>query len=420
MTPNYQHTRYACYLGSFVQAITNNLLPILFIILRSDFGLTYEKLGGLILLNFVTQLIVDILAVKFVDKVGYRIPLVLAHALSCLGLCLLAASPLLPIPMYGALIVSVVVYAIGGGLLEVLVSPVVDSLPAPQEQKGAKMALLHSFYCWGQVTVVAVSTLLLLGMSSSRWQLLPLVWALVPLCNVFLFSRVPLVPALHQDERMRMREMFTTPVFLAAMALMIASGASELTVSQWASLFAEQGLGLSKVWGDLAGPCLFALLMGLGRLVYGIWGAKIHLVRFMALSAALCVVCYLLISLSPHPAVSLIACGVCGFSVSIMWPGAISLSAARFPMGGTAMFAILAMAGDIGCSVGPWLAGITAEQSTVSGSLLQKMGGVLFSGGGEELKMGILFGTIFPVILLLALPAFRTSKLKKAAEAEES
>lgn len=411
MLLTFKHTRYACYVGYITQGIINNLLPLLFVIFQDNFGLSYGKLGGLILINFVTQLIVDVLSVKFGDRIGYRVLLVAAHICATAGLVMVSLAPIMPLPIYSSLTAAVIIYAVGGGLLEVLVSPVVDSLPAPEEEKGANMSLLHSFYCWGQVAVVAISTITLLVIGTSRWQVLPVAWAIVPLLNTIFLTKVPMTETVQEHERTPLGKLFKNPVFLAAMLMMICSGASELTISQWASMFAEQGLGLSKVWGDLAGPCLFAVMMGIGRTIYGVWGSKIKLGRFMAILAGLCVVCYIVTVFAPHPVISLIACALSGFSVSAMWPGTFTLSSARFPMGGTAMFAILAMSGDIGCASGPWLAGLIAGRAEVSGSVVNSVSTALFSSG-SELKMGILVGTIFPVLLLIALPVFSGKRVK--------
>jgi fucose permease len=254
---------------------------------------------------------------------------------------------------------------------------------------------------------VLLTTVVLAVIGTERWRVLPALWAVIPVANIFLFLRVPIVPPLGDAERTPLRQLFKSPLFWAAMVLMLSAGASELTVSQWASMFAEQGLGLSKLWGDLAGPCFFAVLMGLGRMIYGVWGSKIRLLRFMTLLTLLCVVCYLTIGLSPHPVASLIACGLCGFSVSIFWPGSVSLTASRFPAGGGAMFALLAMTGDIGCSAGPWLAGVLAERTGTPGSFFHSLAATFLTGNNTALKMGILAGTIFPLLLLPAMVAFR-------------
>lgn len=387
----YTATRRVCYIGYITQGIINNLSPILFIIFQSDFGLSYEKLGSLILINFVTQLIVDIISVKFVDKLGYRIPIVASHAFAALGLVLMGVLPaVLPDPYIGLVIASIT-GGIGGGLLEVLLSPLVDSLPAPEHQKASAMSLLHSFYCWGQMLVVLATTLLLRVIGGGSWYFLPVGWAIVPIVNMLLFLRVPFTQTLPMEKRTELKTLLRAPSFVAILVLMLCAGASELTVSQWSSLFAEQALGISKLWGDIAGPCMFAALMGLGRIIYGVWGVRIKLIPFMTGMTALCVVCYLIAALSRNPVLSLIGCAVCGFSVSIMWPGTFSAASARFPLGGAAMFGLMAMFGDIGCAFGPWLAGIVADNS---------------HGG---LNAGILAGTVFPLAMIIILCTFLIS-----------
>jgi fucose permease len=375
----FDHTRRACYTGYVTQAIVNNLAPLLFIVFQTRYAIPYEMLGRLVLLNFATQLITDLVAVRVMDRVGYRVPLVLAHACSVLGLAMLAVLPSALSSPYVGLCVAIVIYAIGGGILEVLVSPVVDALPSPQEGKAAAMSLLHSFYCWGQVAVVLGTTLILARVGHDAWQSLPLVWAMVPLANLVAFLRVPLPPTVPDEHRTALTQLFTTPAFAAALVLMLCAGASELTMSQWSSLFAEQGLGLPKVWGDLAGPCLFAVLMGLGRMGYGLWGEKIPLTPALLACGTLATACYLTTALARDPRLSLAGCALCGLAISLLWPGTFSLTARRLPLGGTAMFAILAMMGDAGAAVGPWLAGAVADISATG------------------LRAGLLVGTVFPL-----------------------
>ena len=394
-------TRRACYTGYVTQAIVNNLAPLLFIVFQTRYDVPLEMLGRLVLLNFATQLVTDVVAVRVVDRIGYRGPLVLAHVLAALGLAMLGVAPaLLPSP-YAGLTVAVIVYAVGGGLLEVLVSPVVDALPSPPEAKAARMSLLHSFYCWGQVGVVAGTTLLLAWIGQASWQVLPLVWALVPLANLVAFVRVPIPATVPDEHRMSLRSLLGAPALVVAMVLMLTAGASELTMSQWSSLFAEDGLGVSKVWGDLAGPCLFAILMGIGRTAYGLWGEKIPLLPALGCCGALATACYLVATLSPDPALSLVGCAVCGLAVSLLWPGTFSLAAARFPYGGAAMFGVLAVFGDAGGAGGPWITGAVAETAS-SGGVLPGLADLLPDDGGSGLRVGLLVGTAFPVVLVLA------------------
>lgn len=411
MKLTYKNTLHACYFGYITQAIVNNLAPLLFIVFQNSFKISFEMIGRLILINFGTQLIVDALAVKFVDRIGYRISIVMAHVFSAAGLIALGILPnIMPSP-YTGLIISVIIYAVGGGLIEVLVSPIVDSLPG--EAKASAMSLLHSFYSWGQVGVVAVTTLVLKIIGSNTWYVLPVLWSLIPIYNMIKFMRVPLVPAMPEHEKIPVRKLLNSNLFMAAMLLMLCAGASEQAMSQWSSLFAEKGLQVPKVMGDLLGPCLFAVLMGIGRTIYGIWGHRIHLGKALIASAALCVACYLVTVLVQIPVISLLSCAACGFAVSLMWPGVFSLTAQRYPKGGTAMFGILAIFGDLGCSFGPWLAGLISDYSQRSARLVNL--GAAYGLQPEQLglKSGMLIATVFPLIMILGLLVFKQKEYSK-------
>lgn len=384
MKNQYNKTVVACFVGYIVQAIINNFVPLLFLTFQRSYGIPLSQITLLVTLNFAMQLAVDLASVAFVDRIGYRASMILAHVFAAAGLLLLTVLPeLLPNPFVGILC-AVMVYAVGGGLLEVLVSPVVEACPSDNKEKA--MSMLHSFYCWGHVGVVALSTAFFAIFGISHWKVMAVLWAVVPLMNIIAFAKVPMASLIQEGEKgYSLRELFRVKLFWVLLIMMICAGASEQAVSQWASTFAEKGLGISKAAGDLAGPMSFAVLMGLSRVFYGKYGDKIELDRFMIASSVLCIASYLLISLSPSPVVSLIACAVCGLSVGIMWPGTFSKSAATLPRGGTAMFALLALGGDVGCSGGPTLVGF------VSSNL------------GENLKMGILAGIIFPLLLLAGI-----------------
>ena len=380
----YQKTIYACFAAYIVQAAVNNFVPLLFLTFQDGYGIPLSQITMLVTLNFGLQLLVDLASVGFVDRIGYRASMVLAHALAAAGLALLAILPeLLPSPFMGILL-SVCVYAVGGGLLEVLVSPVVEACPSGHKEQ--TMSLLHSFYCWGHVGVVLVSTVFFALFGVGHWRVLALVWALIPLGNMIAFTRVPIAPLLEDGQRgMTIGELARRKVFWVFLLMMVCAGASEQGVSQWASTFAEKGLGVSKTVGDLAGPMAFAVLMGTSRAIYGKYGGRLNLDHFMAGSALLCVASYLCIALTPSPVAGLLGCAVCGLSVGIMWPGTFSKASAGLPRGGTAMFALMALAGDLGCSGGPTLVGM------VSSAL------------GDNLKRGILAGIAFPVLLLAGL-----------------
>lgn len=384
MHDQYQKTIYACFVAYIVQAIVNNFVPLLFLTFQGSYGIPLSQITMLVTINFGLQLLVDLASVSFVDRIGYRASMVLAHALSAAGLALLALLPeLLPNPFLGILL-AVCVYAVGGGLLEVLVSPVVEACPSDHKEQA--MSLLHSFYCWGHVGVVLVSTVFFALFGVGHWRVLALVWALIPLGNMIAFARVPIAPLLEDGQRgMTIGELARQKVFWVFLLMMLCAGASEQGVSQWASTFAEMGLGVSKAVGDLAGPMAFAVLMGTSRAVYGKYGEKLNLERFMAGSALLCAASYLCVALVPSPVVGLLGCAVCGLSVGIMWPGTFSKASAGLPRGGTAMFALMALAGDLGCSGGPTLVGM------VSSAL------------GDDLKRGILAGIVFPILLLAGL-----------------
>lgn len=381
MENQYNKTITACFVGYIVQAVVNNFTPLLFLFFQRSYHIPLSQITLLVTFNFGIQLLVDLVSVGFVDKIGYRASMIMAHVLAAAGLILLTILPeVLPSPFAGILI-AVMIYAVGGGLLEVLVSPVVEACPSDNKEKA--MSMLHSFYCWGYAGVVLLSTLFFHVAGIGNWKILALVWALIPIGNAFAFASVPMAPLIEDGESgLQLKELFGLKIFWVLLVMMICAGASEQAVSQWASTFAEKGLGISKTAGDLAGPLAFALLMGTSRLFYGRYGDRIDLDRFMVYSCCLCILSYLGISLLPMLQLSLAACAVCGLSVGIMWPGTFSKASAALPKGGTAMFALLALGGDIGCSGGPTLVGM------VSGAL------------GDDLKMGVLAGILFPVLLL--------------------
>lgn len=391
MDKAYNKTLIACFVGYIVQAIVNNFVPLLFLTFHSSYGIPMTKITLLITFNFGLQLLVDLLSVTFVDRIGYRASMILAHICAAAGFVLLTILPDAFGDPFVGLLIAVTVYAVGGGLLEVLVSPVVEACPTDNKEKA--MSLLHSFYCWGHVGVVLLSTLYFQLFGIENWKTLALIWAIVPVVNMLAFMKVPMANLLEEgDSGMSMKELCGQKLFWVLMLMMVCAGASEQAVSQWASTFAESGLGVSKAVGDLAGPMFFAIMMGSARAFYGKYGDRIDLDRFMLGSCMLCVVSYLCISLVPSAVIGLLACGLCGLSVGIMWPGTFSKASASLTRGGTAMFALLALAGDVGCSGGPTVVGM------VSGAL------------GDNLKLGILAGIVFPVLLFTGILMCRRSQ----------
>ncbi len=381
--PNYKKTLIACYLGCITQAISANFVPLLFLTFKDTYVISLDKIALIPMMFYLTQLLTDLAATKFVDRIGYRICVVVSQFLCATGLALLAFLPeLLPSSFIGIL-VAVVLYAIGSGLIEVLISPIVEACPF--ENKDGMMSLLHSFYCWGSVGVILGSTVFFAVFGIENWQILVLIWALLPLYNTFNFITCPIERLVEDGEGMRIGQLLRLPLFWLLALLMVCSGAAEMSMAQWASAFTESAMGVSKTIGDLAGPCMFAAFMGIARVFYGKMSEKFDLTKTMLACGILCSICYLLASLSVIPILGLAGCALCGLSVGIMWPGTLSISAQKCPTGGTAMFAFLALAGDLGGSVGASVVGIFSDMA------------------GGNLKIGILAATFFPVILILGL-----------------
>lgn len=384
MKDKYQKTIYACFIGYVVQAVVNNFVPLLFLTFEKTYGIPLRKITMLITLNFGIQLIVDLLSAGFVDKIGYRVSIVIAHAASALGLLGLVVLPNLLPDAYTGILLSVMIYAIGGGLIEVLISPIMESCPTDNKEKA--MSLLHSFYCWGHVAVVLISTCFFKIFGIENWKILACVWAIIPVVNGLIFTKAPIAPLVEEGENgMTILDLCKEKMFWILMLMMICAGASEQAVSQWASTLAEKSFGINKTIGDLAGPMAFAILMGSSRAFYGKFGDRINLERFMQYSAVLCMISYLMIAFIPIPALGILGCAVCGLSVGIMWPGTFSMASASVKRGGTALFALLALAGDVGCSSGPTYVGM------ISGAL------------NDNLKMGILAALIFPIFMVVGI-----------------
>lgn len=395
---NYQKTKIACYLGFITQAIAANFAPLLFLKFHYDYQISLGTIAWISTCFYFTQLLVDLFCTKFVDKIGYRVCVVVSEVCSAAGLLGLAFLPeICPNPFAGILC-SVILYAMGSGLIEVLCSPIIEACPF--DNKEATMSLLHSFYCWGAVGTILISTLFFTIFGIENWKWLAVLWALIPIVNIYNFATCPIEYLVDDESGMKVTELFRKPLFWLAICLMICSGASELAMAQWASAYAEAALGLSKTTGDLAGPCMFAVAMGISRVIFGKYGERIDLMKFMTGSGILCVICYFLTALSSNPILGLIGCIVCGFSVGIMWPGTISISSKEFPVGGTAMFALLAMAGDLGGSIGPGIVG-QVTQST-----------------GSNIQAGMGVGLVFPAILLIMLFVLYTKKIHTMEKSE--
>lgn len=379
----YEHTIYASYIGYITQAVVNNFAPLLFLTFASDYGLTLHEITLITTVNFLVQLGVDLISAKLLDKIGYRVSIMAAHFFAAVGLIGLAAFPQVFSHAYTGIMAAVVCYAIGGGIIEVLISPIVEACPT--KKKEAAMSLLHSFYCWGHVFVVVISTLFFLTAGIKNWRIMACIWALIPLGNIFYFAFVPIYSVVEGHEKLSLKSLFGQKMFWLLMLLMVCAGASEQAMSQWSSAFAESAIKVSKTIGDLAGPCAFAAFMGTARALYGKYSEKIPLKKMMAGSSVLCIFCYMAAAFSGNPVFGLLGCALCGFSVGIFWPGTFSIAAKALPGGGTAMYALMALAGDAGCSSGPTVVGMIADMA------------------GGSLNMGLCAAIIFPAVMLLGI-----------------
>lgn len=389
-------TKTACYTGYVVQGIINNIAPLLFVIFSDKFDITLDKLSLLITINFATQLIVDTLSIKFVDLIGYKPLAIVSQGIAFIGLSCLGILPNIMVNSYLGIVISIILSAIGSGITEVIISPIVESIPG--EKKTAEMSLLHSFYCWGQVFVVFLTTIMIKLLGNDLWYVAPIIWSIIPLVNTINFISVPIQPNLTKEEKIPFFKMLFSKQFILCIVIMICSGASEIGMSQWSSYFAEAGLNVSKITGDLLGPCLFAVLMGTGRMIFGFIGEKINLKTALCCSATLCAVCYLGTCYIDNSAISLLTCALTGISVSIMWPAALSLAARLFPNGGGSMYSVLALSGDTGCTLGPWF---------ISFMTLQISNG---ASSGEALKTGLGFGALFPILMIFAISLLKIPK----------
>ena len=387
---SYEHTIYARYIGYITQAIVNNFVPLLFLTFAADYQLSLDRITLLTTVNFLVQLAVDLVSAKVIDRIGYRVSIIFAHFCAGMGLVGLAVFPALFGNAYAGIMAAVVLYAIGGGVIEVLISPIVEACPT--EKKEAAMSLLHSFYCWGHLGVVLLSTLFFKLCGIGNWRILACLWAIVPFLNIVYFMLVPIYPIAAEHEKLSFGALLRQKTFWLIVVLMVCAGASEQAMSQWASAFAESALSVSKTIGDLAGPCAFALCMGTSRALYGKYSDYIPLKKMMMGSAILCIACYLIAVFAGNPIFGLIGCALCGFSVGIFWPGTFSIAASALPGGGTAMYALMALAGDLGCSSGPTVVGMVANAS------------------GDNLKSGLLVAMVFPVVMLLGIGMIREKR----------
>jgi MFS family permease len=396
---SYKSTVNACYIGNLVQSIVINLTPVLFIPLREQFGLSFEQLGLLILINFFTQVIVDIAFSGLVDIYGFRPFIVTTPVLAAIGFLVFAFTPHLFSHPYTGFIIGTIIFSSSGGLLELLLSPIVNSIPT--DEKTTAMTVLHSFYSWGQVTVVLVTTLLIFLFGRTHWPEIILFWTLFPLINFFMFLKAPLAPPIPEKDRIGMKELIWKPFFIVAFLAIAFGGAAEASISQWTSAFMEKGLQIPKVVGDTAGLCMFAMMMGIGRVYFGSMGRKLNINKSVITGSFLAIFCYFTVALSPSPLLSLAACALCGLAVSLLWPGTLLIASNKYPLAGAWLFAILAAGGDIGASIGPWSVGFITDQSQQFAWFhqLAKLTGLTAEQLG--LRLGLLAASVFPISAFL-------------------
>ena len=400
---SYKPTVYACYLGHFVLAAVVNATPILFLTLMGKYNLSFEQMGRLVLVNFTTQVAIDLIFSRFADRYGVRIFVVAAQVLAFSGLMLFGLSPLLFANAYTGFTVATILFSCGGGLMELLLSPIVNAIPT--DEKAKAMSLLHAFYAWGQLTVVLVSSLLLAVLGADRWYYIMMFWSLLPLVNSVIFLKVPLAPMVAEEHRTKTRVIFKTKYFIVCLAVIMAGGAAEISMAQWASSLLEAAMGIPKIIGDYAGVGMFALAIGIGRTWYGKKGDKVDIYKAMTTGAALCLGCFLTVVFSPFPVLSLAACALSGLGVSLLWPGSLVIATRKFPLAGTSMFAILSAAGDIGASLGPWLVGLTADKTPALLKAVQ-----IPVAGNPGLRVGFLVAVIFPAAILVFMKYLEKNK----------
>lgn len=407
----YKSTAISCYIGFAVQSIINNFPSLLFVIFRKYFGITISELAGLVSVLFMTQLAVDIFSIKYVDRMGYRATALVSHAFSAAGLFLLGILPRYMENPFAGLVICSVIYAVGAGFQETVLSPIVDSIS--DELGSGAMSFLHSFYCLGQCLTVIVTTVFIKVFGEHNWYILSFLLALVPAYNFVRFLLVPMKPTLTKEEKTPLKELFSSRVFVLAMIVMVGGGASELSMVQWSSMFAEKGLGVSKVMGDLLGPCLFAIFMFVGRLLGAKFEEKINMKKLLMCCSVLAFICYLATGLSLNPYLSLAGCALCGVGVSLMWPGTLTLAASKYPRGGAAMFSILALCGDLGCSFGPWLTGKVSDVSQSNVHILSVASRFALDAEQAGLRTGMIAASVFPLVIFVGLIFFREKKQKQ-------
>lgn len=412
MKANFKHTLVACYTGYIVQAIVNTLSPLLFIIFNEQLGLSLTEISILITVNFIIQISMDVASTFFINVLGYRKSVIIAEFLATVGLLSMAMFTVCIPNKFVALLASTALMSMGGGIIEVVVSPIVEAIPG--DEKASAMSILHSFYCWGQLAVVLLTTLFLAIFGMGAWIALPILYAIVPAIGALMFTIVPVNQLEAGEKASSIKKLIRQKGFWLMVIIMVCAGASEVSMAQWGSLFAEVTLGIPKSLGDLLGPSVFAICMGLGRIIFGRVADKIRIERWICASFALCILAYLVTTLFDMPIIASVGFALCGISVAILWPGTYSLGAREISYGGTLIFALFALSGDIGCALGPDLVGIVSDAVSADGNGFLS---ALISGSGISagLRTGLLLASVFPAVGFIAslILSIRLSKNKK-------
>lgn len=408
---NYKFTLFSCCFGSVLTASIANISPLLFIPLKEIFALSYAELGLLVSANFVTQLVCDFSFGALAERFGIKNILVLGPVFATVGFLLFALSPyIFAQNIYLGFILATVLFSMGGGVLETLMSPVVSALPT--ENKAASVSIVHSFYAWGQSGVVILTTMIIKLFGRQSWQIVYFIWAFIGIISFILFAKSPIINPQKNEKKSGALSIFKRPMFILAVILMFSSGAAELGLSQWSSSFMEKGLGIPKEAGDVLGMCLFGVMMGLGRMLYVKASSKVNTINVLLSGAFFAIICYLVVGLTTNPVLSLMFCALCGLCVCLLWPCTLTICSDYFPYGGTMMFAILACGGDAGCALGPWALGKIIDISEKSPLVLNLCSRFSFTVEQLALRIGIFSGAIFPLIAFLGLIVFKYSSKK--------
>ena len=395
MKVNKKILKSACYTVSVTMALVSNVPPLLFLTFREMYGISFSLLGLLVVVNFATQLGIDLVFSFFSDKFDIPKTVRTMPILTVAGLVIFSLVPtFFPNLAYAGLVVGTILCAVSSGLAEVLISPIVASLPADDPER--EMSALHSVYAWGVVGVVIFSTLFLLVFGKENWNILMLIFIIVPVLSSVLYSMTDITCVESEEGSGGLLGIFKNPMLWLSFFAIFLGGAAEVTMAQWSSGYLEQALGIPKVWGDVFGVAVFALTLGIGRTMYAKIGKNIS--KILTLGGIGAVICYLTAAFTSNPIIGLIACGFTGLCTAMLWPGNLMVVAERFPTGGVFIYAMMAAGGDLGASVAPQLVGVITDLASLSPSLTAFASDLGLTSGQLGMKLGMIIGALFPLI----------------------